>query len=112
MGWVRDSIHFGDTVRRLVIDKRDAFGNLFEGQLNSLMSDTPEAIARALTTLIEEYRPELKGGTLIAMRYDHGYGCWEFTYCHPSFPRVACGEEIPRERLLAPAEPDAVAGAL
>lgn len=92
MGWVKTDFDFGLPLARLVIplkhgDAHDALTSFADD-----LATKPEAVEAALAGLVAVLRPDLGGGSVVAIRFAFEYARWEFLYTHRSLPRVPPGE--------------------
>lgn len=110
--WVALDVDFGMPMVRLTFPFRraDDAGTAF---LRDIQKMTPDEIEIAAKALIHRCRPELDGGSVVAMSYDQSRIRLEFLYIHPSLPKTGCGE-IAAEMPLIPepseVKPDVVTG--
>jgi hypothetical protein len=102
-GWVKADIHYGLPMARLYVTAEsmtfDPVANGISGEVGRL-ADNPAGMDRYVGELIRAYRPELVGGSLLAVRFDFERACWEFLYVHPSLPRKATGDVTERMPLV------------
>lgn len=117
MGWVKTDYWFGDKCARLTIGRRELMhrarassilgnstgeGNRILAALEeAINSQNPNAIERIAIDAIEHFRPELKGGVLVALDTGRSHGMqWEMLYCHNSLPINKQGEFLPEIPLI------------
>jgi hypothetical protein len=109
-GWMRTRIDFGSPMLALVVPCnsepglriQDAFQEInlaLDNKRHGRDYDAEEQV-EAIMPLVERYRPQLKGASLlyVAFMFDRGPG-WQLLVCHPSIPRTPAGMEFPVELL-------------
>lgn len=102
-GWVKADVHYGLPMARLYVTAEQyRGGSVAEGIHRVLESkaDDPAATEEFFAGVLRLYRPELVGGSLLAVRFDFERACWEFLYVHPSLPRKATGDVTERMPLV------------
>jgi len=84
--WVKTDINFDLPMMCLVLRVSDTHRlgiNLF-----GLIKDGPAVAEKVVCDIIEEHRPDLMGGILIAMAFSTEIKAWEFWYMHRSLEKI------------------------
>jgi hypothetical protein len=102
--WINPDIHLGYQVEILSMSTQEAMEH---NVLDAIMAkpgftslDEPSMLERVFFTLIEKFRPELKGGSLVGIEFAMNNRVYGFLYIHPSFRPRQDYEEIPSQRLI------------
>lgn len=110
MKWLNvESVRFPDHGAILTICRVDAvnFHNICAALSQYRDGETPEALARTVSEIVDLARPELSGHTLWMLSFEQHTQTWEIGILHPSLPAVEIGCELPRMPLFQPTFVDA-----
>ena len=100
MAWVNTSYQFGHCIKKLFLPRAEIATNREVFDFLRELEDSPVAMEQAIQSIIDRFRPDLKGGVVEAMHFNISRGEWEFLYTHSSFERTASFEEFPREPII------------
>lgn len=100
MSWVRTNFDFGRRMRVLTLPRAEICTNREVFDFLRELEGSPLALEEAIQSIIDRFRPDLKGGIVEAMQFNLRQAEWEFIYSHPSFPPVPAFESLPSEQLI------------
>lgn len=83
--WMKTDWTFGDRIVRLTVNGREAVMYQIRDVLAN-NQENPQQLEKEVLAIIEQHRPELKGGWIYLMKATWNPQGFEFWYCHPSLP--------------------------
>lgn len=92
MGWIKTDIHPDVPAACLTVSRKHSIVEKLEYHLEAF-ERSPIESEEGIHNLIERFRPELRGGILVSVRYDSPTNAWQINYAHRSLPRKGEYEE-------------------
>jgi len=101
--WIRADVELGMPMATLTLSLKEAIKQTSWGRIANVLTreqTDPEMIVDAVNCLIGAFRPDLVGGSLIAISLNVMRHQWEFLYVHPLLPRGQAHEFPPSIPLI------------
>lgn len=100
MAWIQTDVVFPTRGAVLTLSLRNVANFALADFLPVSSEGKPEELEKRFRSLLDQFRKELSGGVLIAIRLNLYRGEWEFLYEHPSLKAVPDGGEYERQPLI------------
>jgi hypothetical protein len=91
--WIKTDFDFGMPIAYLTIGFRELAACGVRDTLAKYGLE-PKELEKAIGEIVRFYRPDLVGGSVVAIELGMGRACFRICYTHPSLPKAKMGSQI------------------